>query len=190
MPHELTTPRVVVASGMSGTGVSAVSAHLQDAAPDLNIVDAGHRWSDISEACAPGFARMIVVTTHDIIAITSSYALIKLVRDRFTDAPIELLVNASEARDALRTYERIQVACSHFLGETVGYAGSVPGGMAGQEQEQEQEPGEKRTTHSARAELGADSVAAIQNLATRLDEELEAATLRNGWRHGEGRVAL
>jgi MinD-like ATPase involved in chromosome partitioning or flagellar assembly len=190
MQHELTTPRIVVASGMSGTGVSSVSAHLQEAASGLNIVDAGHLWSDISEACAPGFVRMIVVTTHDIVAITASYALIKLVRDRFTDAPIEVLVNASEARDALRTYQRIQVACSHFLGETVGYAGSVPGDLMGQEQGHEQEPGEKRTTQPARAKLGADAVAAIQNLATRLDEELEAATLRNGWRHGERRVVL
>jgi MinD-like ATPase involved in chromosome partitioning or flagellar assembly len=185
MLHELTTPRVVVASGMSGTGVSSVSACLQDAVPGLNIMDAGSRWSDITEACAPGFARMIIVTTHDIIAITSSYALIKLVRDRFTDAPIEVLVNASEERDALRTYERIQVACSHFLGETVGYAGSVPSDAV------EQEPGETRAMHSTpAATLGAGAVAAIQNLAIRLDEELEAAALRSEWRHVERRVAL
>ena len=185
MLHELTTPRIVVASGMSGTGVSSVSACLQDAVPGLNIMDAGSRWTDITEACAPGFARMIIVTTHDIIAITSSYALIKLVRDRFTDAPIEVLVNASEERDALRTYERIQVACSHFLGETVGYAGSVPSDVM------EQEPGETRAMHSPpAAALGAGAVAAIQNLAIRLDEELEAAALRSEWRHVERRVAL
>ena len=184
MLHELTSPRIVVASGMSGTGVSSVSACLQDAVPGLNVMDAGSRWSDITEACAPGFARMIIVTTHDIIAITSSYALIKLVRDRFTDAPIEVLVNASEERDALRTYERIQVACSHFLGETVGYAGSVPNDAV------EQEPGETRAMHPTSAALGAGAVAAIQNLATRLDEELESAALRSEWRHVERRVAL
>src|SRR6185312_14314454 len=126
MPHDPGAPRIIVASGMSRTGVSSVSACLQDAAPALNIIDAGSRWADIAEACAPGFTRMIVVTTHDIIAITSSYALIKMVRDHFTDAPLELLVNSSEERDAPKTYERIHVTRSHFLGETVGYAVPVP----------------------------------------------------------------
>ena len=184
MPHDLSTPRIVVASGMAGTGVSTVSARLQEAAPGLNIMDAGSKWTDISEACAPGFARMIVVTTHDIIAITSSYALIKLVRENFTDAPLEVLVNASEERDALKTYERIQVACSHFLGETVGYAGSVPHDAV------EQEPGEMRAMHLPRAVIGASAVAALHNLATRLDEELEATVLRGSWRNGERRAAL
>jgi len=184
MPHDLSAPRIIVASGMSGTGVSSVSAHMQHAAPGLNIIDAGSRWTDIAEACAPGFTRMIVVTTHDIIAITSSYALIKLVRDNFTDAPLELLVNSSDERDALKTYERIQVACSHFLGETVGYAGSVP------TDDGEQEPGERDVTKPTRAALGAAASMAIQNLATRLDEELEATVLRGSWRHGERRGAL
>jgi MinD-like ATPase involved in chromosome partitioning or flagellar assembly len=164
MPHDPGAPRIIVASGMSGTGVSSVSACLQDAAPALNVIDAGSRWADIAEACAPGFTRMIVVTTHDIIAITSSYALIKMVRDHFTDAPLELLVNASEERDALKTYERIQVACSHFLGETVGYAGSVPTDSG------EQEPGENNAMKRARAALGATATMAIHNLATLLDE--------------------
>lgn len=183
MPHDLSAPRIVVASGMSGTGVSSVTAHLQDAVPGLNFVDAGSLWADISEACAPGFARMIIVTTHDVIAVTSAYALIKLVREQFTDAPIEVLVTASEVRDALKTYERIQVACSHFLGETVGYAGSVPDDVV------KQEPGEMATAHSNHAALGMHAVAALHNLATRLDEELEVTVLRGSWRHNERRAA-
>ena len=177
-------PRIVVASGMSATGVSSVTACLQDAAPGMNIVDAGSTWSDIEEACAPGFTRMIVVTTHDIIAITSSYALIKMVRDHFTDAPLEVLVNASEERDALKTYERIQVACSHFLGETVGFAGSVPDDPV------EKGPEEKTATSRARGGMGTAAVMALQNLATRLDEELGATMLRGSWRHGDRRAAL
>jgi MinD-like ATPase involved in chromosome partitioning or flagellar assembly len=181
--HDPSAPRIVVASGMSATGVSSVSTHLQEAAPGLNIVDAGAQWSDISEACAPGFARMIVVTTHDVIAVTSTYALIKLVRENFTDAPIEVLVTASEERDALKTYERIQVACSHFLGETVGYAGSVPDDAV------QQEPGEMSAMPSHHA-LGVLAVAALHNLATRLDEELEVTVLRGSWRHNERRAVL
>ncbi len=184
MPHDLNAPRIVIASGMSGTGVSSISRHMQAAASGLNIMDAGSKWTDITEACAPGFARMIVVTTHDIIAITSAYAMIKLVRETFTDAPLEILVNASEERDALKTYERIQVACSHFLGETVGYAGSVPNDAA------EQVPGEMEEARLSHATLGVTAIAALHNLATRLDEELEATVLRDSWRHGERRAAL
>ncbi len=183
MQHDLNTPRIVISSGMSGTGVTTVCTHLQEAVSGLNFVDAGSRWSDISEACAPGFARMIVVTTHDVIAVISAYALIKLAREQFTDAPIEVLVTASEERDALKTYERIQVACSHFLGETVGYAGSVPNDVL------EQEPGGMAATDVDRALLGSDAVAALHNLATRLDEELEVTVLRGSWRHTERRAS-
>lgn len=119
-------PRLVIASGMTGTGVTLVTEALQDALPEARIVDAGAQWADIAEACAPGFALLVIVTTHDPIAVTATYALVKVVRDRRPDARIEILVNRSEERDALRTYERVQVAASHFLGETVGYAGAVP----------------------------------------------------------------
>lgn len=184
MQPDASAPRIVVASGMSGTGVTTVCGHLQDAAPELNFIDAGSTWAGVSEACAPGFARMIVVTTHDVIAVTSAYALIKLSREHFTDAPIEVLVMASEERDGLKTYERIQVACSHFLGETVGYGGSVPDDVV------EKEPGEMPATHSVGAALGADGVAALHNLATRLDEELEVTVLRGSWRHNERRAVV
>lgn len=181
---EISAPRIIVASGMSGTGVSYVAAQLQTVLPALSIVDAGSTWNEIAEACAPGFARMIVISTQDIIAITSAYALIKLTRDQFSDAPLEILVNASEEREGLRTYERIQVACSHFLGETVGYAGAVP------MESMEQAPGEKQALHTSHADGGARAVAALRNLATRLDDELGATEPAGSWRHGERRVAL
>ncbi len=177
-------PRIIVASGMSGTGVTVLAEGLQELAPGLNIVDGGSTWVDIADVCAPGFARMIVVTTHDVISITSAYALIKLARDTFSDAPIEVLVNASEERDGLKTYERIQFACSHFLGETVGYAGSIPNDVP------EQEPGGMAANESNNAALGATAITALHNLATRLDEELEATSLRGSWRHGERRISL
>ena len=184
MPRDPSAPRIVVASGMSGTGTSAITTRVQDGAPGLNVVDAGSTWIEIAEACAPGFARMIVVTTHDIISITSAYALIKLVREHFTDAPVEVLVNASEERDALKTYERLQVACSQCLGETGGFAGSVPHDAV------EQEPGGMEAVPLPHARLGVAAVTALHNLATRLDEELEATVLRGSWRHGERRAAL
>ncbi len=172
MQHDLYSPRVIVASGMAGTGVSTLCTALQRSIPSINVIDAGSRWADISEACMPGFARLIVVTTADVISVSCAYALIKMARDRFADAPIEVLVNHSDERHGLKTYERIQLAASHFLGETVGYAGSVPNDVIDQ------------TTGS----LGDSGAIALQNLALRLDDELVPTAARGAWRTDERRL--
>lgn len=202
MPHDLRTPRVVIASGMAGTGVSTIARIMQEAVPTLNVVDGGSRWADILEACTPGFARVVVVTTHDIVSVSSAYALIKLVRDRFPDASIEVLVNQSEERDALKTYERIQGAASHFLGEMVGYAGSVPEATSEpSESEADGEMGAPLQNSSADAAVDApvrgnsigvsrQAMMALQDLATRLDDELVPTTAGRGVsRSGERRMA-
>ncbi len=205
MPHDLNAPRVVIASGMAVTGVSTIATLMQDAAPALNVVDGGSRWADISEACTPGFVRMIVVTTHDIVSVSSAYALIKLVRDRFPDAPIEVLVNKSEARDALKTYERIQTAASQFLGEMVGYAGSVPEAAqelddrnagndagAGEHFHEASIVGAAADTSAPVSSIigGGHAMMALHDLATRLNEELVPTTAgRGALRRGERRIA-
>lgn len=171
-------PRVVVASGMAGTGVTAVAAELGAGAPALRVIDAGARWADIVEACAPEFTRMLVVTTHDLVSVTAAYALVKMMRDRFPESEIEILVNRSEARDALRTYERIQVAASHFLNEAVGYAGAVPDDV-----------GETLDDAGLRG-IGPSAILALHDLATRVEEEeLGHTATRSGLRVGERRTA-
>lgn len=156
----LSRPRVIVASGMQGTGVSTIAELLQQSVSTIDVVDSGSRWADIWDACMPDFARMIAVTTSDIVSMSSTYALIKLIRDRFPLASIEVLVNCSETREALKTYERIQVAASHFLQETVGYAGAVP--------QAHRDVGDDHVGLM----VGDDAVFAVQDLAARLDEEL------------------
>jgi MinD-like ATPase involved in chromosome partitioning or flagellar assembly len=159
MARELDAPRIVVASGMRETGVSTLAAQLQASAPSLNVIDAGAMWTDILEACMPGFARFLAVTTDDIISMASTYGLIKIVRDRFMDAQVELLVNRSDERNALKTYQRIQGAASHFLDEAVAYGGAIP----------------------------EDDLTAMHNVGVRLEEELGAETpitTINGTRRG------
>jgi MinD-like ATPase involved in chromosome partitioning or flagellar assembly len=176
--HTLGAPRVIVASGMAGTGVSTVAAELGAAAPSVRVIDAGARWVDIAEACAPGFTRMLVVTTHDLVSVTAAYALVKMTRDRFPESEIEILVNRSEARDALRTYERVQVAASHFLNEAVGYAGAVPDDI-----------GETRSD-AGRTGIGPSAILALHDLATRVEEEELGHTATRGMpRIGERRTA-
>lgn len=172
----LRAPRIVVVSGMQGTGVSTIAEYLQRHAPALNVVDGGSSWTDIVEACTQGFAKVIAVTTHDIVSITSTYALVKMVRDRFPASAIEVLVNCSEARDALKTYERIQLAATHFLQETVGYAGAIPydGPASGEDH--------------VGTMIGAGAMFAIQDVAARLDEELSAGHSRTANRAAERRM--
>jgi len=164
------SPRIVVASGMQGTGVSLIADILQRNTPTLSIVDGGSSWAGIAEACAGGFAKLIAVTTHDIVSVTSTYALVKMVRDRFPGSSIEVLVNFSETRDALKTYERIQTAASHFLRETVSYAGAVP--------DDRLPDGEDHIGTM----IGDTAECAIQDLAYRLDEELTAVEARTAGR--------
>jgi len=170
--HAIRAPRVIVAAGMAGTGVTTVATELGGAAPALNVIEGGTRWADIAEACAPGFARLLAVTTHDIVAVTATYALVKMVRERYPESRIEVVVNCSEERDALRTYERIQVAASHFLNETVGYAGAVP------EDVSENSEG-----------IGPSAILALQDLATRVEAEEMGHTAARGLRAGERRTA-
>jgi len=172
----LRQPRVIVASGMQGTGVSTIAGVLQQSTSAFAFVDGGSRWADILEACMPGFAKLIAVTTHDIVSITSTYALVKMVRDRFPGAPIEVLVNFSEARDALKAYERVQMAASHFLRETIGYAGAIP-----------EDPLSLETDHVGPI-IGESAVFAIQDLAFRLDEELNVLEERTASRSMERRM--
>ena len=176
MPHDLSAPRVVVASGMAGNGVSTIADQLQQSAPAINVVDGGAQWADILEACMPGFARLLAVTSNDIVSITATYALVKLVRDRFTDAPIEVVVNRCDTRDALKTYERVQSAASHFLNETVGYGGAIPDGTP-------DEIAEETTDET----LSMDMTMAIHDIAVRLDGELNPSNGRTLQRAAERR---
>jgi len=199
MPHDRWMPRVVVASGMSGTGVSTIATHLQEQTPRLNVIDAGTQWADILEACMPGFARLLVVTTDDIVSMTAAYALIKLLRDRFPEAPIELLVNRCDTRDALKIYERVQHAAMHFLRETIAYGGAIPDGsagegifvsgmnaddatsLAGQTSEGHDTVSQdavQDASHQALSAIDLAAVMAIHDIAHRLNDELDQADVR------------
>ena len=167
MRHDRWLPRVVVASGMAGTGVSTIATHLQEQAPAINVIDAGTQWADILEACTPGFARILAVTTDDIVSVTAAYALIKLLRDRFPESPIELLVNRCSTRDALKTYERVQHAAMHFLRETVAYGGAIPDAPGSA-----QDAGQ---TSEGSLAIDLAAVMAIHDVAHRLNDELEQA---------------
>jgi MinD-like ATPase involved in chromosome partitioning or flagellar assembly len=172
MRHDFFTPRVVVTSGMRATGVSTIATRMQVHAPAITVVDAGTQRMDILDACLPHMSRMLVVTTTDLVAMTATYALIKLVRGEWPDAAIEIVVNRCDERDALKVYERIQGAASHFLRETVSYGGAIP-----DDGDSTEEPYDDNEA-SRPSNIGAAAAMAIHEIAARLDGELDPSNVR------------
>lgn len=156
-PRSPERPIIVVASGMRGTGVTTISNILQSVASTLEIVDAGARWTDIDTALDRRNSRLLAVTTDDIVSVSSAYALIKLTREHYPDAEIDILVNTSDDKEALKIYERVQYAANRFLRETIGYAGCIP-----------YDP-----------DLGFAVAGAVQNLATKLVSEVHNDALND-----------
>jgi flagellar biosynthesis protein FlhG len=68
-----------------------------------------------------------MVTTPEPTALTSAYALIKLVHGRLPRLPIELVVNRTlDETDGRQAAERLEEACQRFLGRRLRYLGAIP----------------------------------------------------------------
>src|SRR5690606_30668094 len=60
---------------------------------DLVVVDAGSRLEQVLDAAADGAARLVAVTAAERVAAAATYALAKVMDDRFPGMPIDLLLN-------------------------------------------------------------------------------------------------
>ena len=93
---------------------------------DLVVVDGGSRLDSVMAACAAGAGRVAGVTTSERIAQAAVYALLKVVRGRFGDLPVELVVNGAADAAAREVHGMVQAASSSFLGSGVAFGGSLP----------------------------------------------------------------
>jgi MinD-like ATPase involved in chromosome partitioning or flagellar assembly len=93
---------------------------------DLVVVDGGARLDSVLAACSVGAVRVLVASTVERIALTATYALVKVLADRHPDLPVDLLLNRTEQTIADAAAEEVRGALKHFLRRTVGYAGWVP----------------------------------------------------------------
>lgn len=118
--------RIIVASGMRGTGCSTISQAFSDLIFASDVVDAGSVWSKTIKLCTAPFNRLILISTPDGISISSSYALVKLVRDHIPAAVIDLVINKSGEREAVKSFERMQHATTKFLDTKVNFGGYIP----------------------------------------------------------------
>lgn len=94
---------------------------------DLVVIDAAAGLDSALRCAALRATRLLMVTTPEPTALTSAYALIKMVHGRLPRLPIELVVNRSlDLTDGQLAADRLAEACQRFLGRRLRYLGSVP----------------------------------------------------------------
>ncbi|HET8653990.1 MAG TPA: cellulose synthase operon protein YhjQ/BcsQ [Longimicrobiaceae bacterium] len=93
---------------------------------DLVVVDGGSRLDSVLAACAAGAARALCVAVDDRIALTATYALTKVLAERFPGLPTEVIVNRADHESAEFAAGQVGAAARHFLHRSVGFAGAVP----------------------------------------------------------------
>lgn len=93
---------------------------------DLVVVDGGSHLASVLAACSAGAERLIVLTAPDRVSMASSYALLKVSRERFPELPLEILVNQGQGVTVEDVYQMMATAGSRFLGLKVAFSGSVP----------------------------------------------------------------
>lgn len=93
---------------------------------DAVIVDCSAGLDGALRVTAMQASRLLLVTTPEPAALTSAYALIKLVHGRLPRLPIDLLVNRTVHPDeGAAAASRISEACQRFLGRDVRYLGAI-----------------------------------------------------------------
>ncbi len=94
---------------------------------DAVVVDAAAGLDSALRVAAMHAGRLLLVTTPEPTALTSAYALVKMVHGRLPRLPIDLLINrivtADEADSAA---QRLDQACARFLGRSLRYLGAIP----------------------------------------------------------------
>lgn len=93
---------------------------------DLVVVDGGSHLASVLAACSAGAERLMVLTAPDRVAMASSYALLKVARERFPALPLEILVNQGQGVTAEDVFRMMAMAGQRFLGLKVAFGGSVP----------------------------------------------------------------
>lgn len=93
---------------------------------DLVLFDAGASAESILNACASGVTRILAVMTTDRIAVTATYALVKLLHERHPDVRVDVLASRASAAAAEQAHRTINAATVRFLSRTIHLAGVVP----------------------------------------------------------------
>lgn len=93
---------------------------------DTVVIDAGSTWDGILAVLTAGGSRLLAVSAGDRLSVVATYALVKLVNERFPDVPVHVLLNRCEPAEGAAAFSRIAAGVEAFLGRTVRPAGSFP----------------------------------------------------------------
>lgn len=93
---------------------------------DLVLFDAGASAESILNACASGVTHVLAVMTPDRIAVTATYALVKLLHERHPDVRVDVLASRTSSAAAEQAHHTINAATVRFLSRTIHLAGLVP----------------------------------------------------------------
>ena len=93
---------------------------------DFVIIDAGATSDGVLAVLTAGVERLLAVSTADRLSVVATYALIKLVNERFPGLPVTVLLNHCEPAEGASAFARIASGVEAFLGRTVTPAGTLP----------------------------------------------------------------
>jgi flagellar biosynthesis protein FlhG len=93
---------------------------------DLVLIDAGASAASLRSAVRLGATRVLAVTAQDRIALTATYAVVKLLHDQAPALRVDVVVNRAGEAEAQRLHEYLNGASVRFLSRTLPYAGAIP----------------------------------------------------------------
>ncbi len=93
---------------------------------DVAVIDAGSRLDAVTSAVTGGARRILTVTDDGVVAAAAGYALIKAMQGAWPGVPVDVVVNRHDDARGRAVFERLQDACTRFLGRDVEYAGAIP----------------------------------------------------------------
>lgn len=93
---------------------------------ELVVLDGGSHLTSVLAACSIRPERLIALTIRDRVAMAATHALLKVVRGRFPEVPLEIVVNQGDAAVSLDVFRMMSEASRRFLGFQPAFGGSVP----------------------------------------------------------------
>lgn len=94
---------------------------------DVVVIDAAAGLDSALRCAALRATRLVVITTPEPTALTSAYALVKMVHARLPRLPVDLMVNRTMSpEEGQLAADRLQEAATRFLGRQLRYLGAVP----------------------------------------------------------------
>jgi len=94
---------------------------------DVVVIDAAAGLDSALRCAALRATRLVLITTPEPTALTSAYALVKMVHARLPRLPVDLMVNRTlSPEEGQMAADRLQEAAVRFLGRQLRYLGAIP----------------------------------------------------------------